>query len=175
VHRAIPFLMLGLMIGGSPVWSSDWRVDTRAMATRDLRYRLDLYTRWVAAPPLEQDRLRDLDPADGIQLMEWNPYLRARIQLVALLTPGEREALLNGREYVSPPYAQLPAKVQALVDDSALGVHRLDPVRRKEFRYMLRRSRSDEGDHLMISQVDPLTGRPRSGGSIMPGVRVSKP
>jgi hypothetical protein len=97
--------------------------------------------------------------------------MRARLELVSVLSAQQRKALLNGQTYVSPSYADLPKQLQDWMD-LALGTGRLEPAQRNATRYMLQRRLEDDVEHLMINQVDP-TGRPRSGGSVLPGARSS--
>jgi hypothetical protein len=174
--KVIALLTLVLVCVASGVLAADQAPAKRGAArangaSRELRKRLDLYLRALKATPKELDALRAKDQADGIWLMERNPFLRARLELVAVLSAAEREALLKGGKYVSPPYAKLPKGTQALMD-SALGTGRITQAQRDETRYKLQLGWEEDSEQLMISQVDP-TGRPRSGGSVMPGVKRS--
>lgn len=167
-------LLLAFLFISTAAHSADWIADADERITHTLRQRLELYFRALNAPPEEQKQLEAQDPAQGIWLMQRNAFLRARLRLVEILTPSQREDLLKGRPYVSKPYAKLPKQVQSWMDE-ALGVGRLDPALRDATRYQLRRSHQDGAHHLMISQVDPRTGKPTSGGSVVPGIPDPKP
>lgn len=174
--KVIALLTVLLMCAASGVLAADRAPAPRGAAmpngaSRELRKRLEFYLRALKATPKELDALRASDPADGIWLMERNPSMRARLELVAVLSAPEREALLNGAKYVSPPYAKLPQGTRALMD-SALGTGRVNPAQPDETRYILQLREVEGSEQLMINQFDS-TGRPRSGGSVMPGVRRS--
>jgi len=166
--RLARLLLLALLLSGGVAHSADWIASPEVRITRQLHDRLELYLQAINAPPEEQKKLEAQDPANGIWLMQRNAFLRARLQLVGLLTPREREELLSGRTFRSEPYAKLPKKVQGWMGD-ALGVDRLDPAVRDATGYLLRRTHQDGAHFVMISRVDPH-GRPTSGGSVMPGI-----
>lgn len=170
--RTAAILMFVLLVVASGAMAGEQapRKAKPQRASIELRNRLSLYLRALTATPKQLDELRAQDSANGIRLFERNPCMRARLELVAVLSVREREALLNGETYVSLPYAKVPKRIQALMDE-ALGTSRLEPARRRELRYMLQCKPSDGAEHLMINQVD-ATGRPRSGGSVIPGVKL---
>jgi hypothetical protein len=150
--------------------SGAWKRRTEA-ALPELRARLNLYLKALTATPKELEALRAQDPAEGIWLMERNPFLRARLELVAILSDREREDLLRGSAYLSPPHKDLPKRVQELMR-SAVGTRGFEGAALDALRYRLQVRSEDGVQHLMINQVDPA-GKGRSGGSVMPGVRLA--
>lgn len=162
---------LGLLATAVPGWTGgEWNPDPKLAATEKLRQRLDLYLRFLNANDQERPALKAQDSAGGIVSMERNAFLRSRLQLVAVLSPREREANLRGQPYTSAPYAKLSRQMQTWVNE-ALGVGRLPAPERDVTRYMVSRRPSDGGMHLMINVVNGQ-GKVGSGGSVLPGVRL---
>lgn len=169
MHRVVASLSLALILTGSAVRAGEWIASPQQRIHHALHQRLELYLRALHASPEEQEKLKAQDPAQGIWLMQLNPFLRARLELVGLLSAREREdLLLNGRVFVSEPYGKLPRQVQSWMSE-ALGVDQFVPATRNAIRYQLQCRYTDGALAVMINQVDPM-GRPRSGGSVMPGI-----
>src|SRR5690242_6798033 len=103
--RVITALMA--LAWSASAWSADLAplvpaVATGEPASKELRRRVDLHLRALNANAKERDRLRQLDPSNGIWIMEHNAFMRARLQLLERLTPKERQALWDGTSYLSP-------------------------------------------------------------------------
>lgn len=148
------------------------RIETKNRRDREMARRVALYLRALEAGPDELEQLRAQDSAQGIWIMEHNRPMKARMQLMGLLSPAERAAVLAGNDYLSPPYDRLPASAQQVLD-AAFGTEKLTAEEHSRLAFRLRRSQSDGSEQLMISfGTEGPQGRWGSGGSVMPGIRI---
>src|SRR5687768_6302145 len=109
-------LVLLLAVAGAACAEPYWLGNSHEARTQRMRDRIELYLRALDATPEEQERLRKDDTGGGIFLMQRNANFRSRMRLLAILSPAAREAILAGKPYLSAPYAELPRKVQILME-----------------------------------------------------------
>jgi hypothetical protein len=141
------------------------RESANRTVTRQMRERLDQSIQALDASLLELRDLRRQNPSIGNLT---HPAVRARLQLTALLDAAERERLVNGQPYVSPPAGELQQSARDLIA-AAAGLSDRSAVPLASLRYLIRRESVDGSHQLWFRVVDPATGQQvGSAGTLIP-------